>query len=205
MRGKYANHYIGKKASTAFMRIPLWILVAILLLLPVSAYTGAFAIFPPAPGPDYPFTQRLDVDTNTQNPDVIDVGGEVIESITITTDEPIRQSLILQERPAGQGPTFSISAPMILQKVLVEATITFWAPEQETLTIVHDHAGDEPYEEQATKIQPTQTDGKGNILWTMTVDSFSTFYAQEPSRRTMPWNAILLVSILSSSCLLIRP
>jgi hypothetical protein len=149
----------------------------------VLGYTGSFALLPPAsPGPDNTDVDVFFVNTATSNPQYIDIDMSYVYAVEITTNGSVAGALIVTERPTSWSPHFSFTVPKKVQEALIEATIYLWAPDNQSLEIWHDHQGDDPYLTTGTKVDPEQTDGNGNVLWSITVYSFSDFYVEEPEK-----------------------
>ena len=187
------------------LRLHLFLLVGVLIAGSVDAYTGGFSVIPAIiGGPDHTTVSNFDLNTETTNPQMITPDMNYIHTLIIETSEPITSPLLIKEEPDGEVPAFSITVPSKVQDVLVQATIFFWGPNVDSLTIIHDHNGAEPYPETATKVQPVETDASGRVLWRMTVSSFSDFYvAREKQQRDFPLFPLLFITLASISCCLL--
>lgn len=177
--------------------------ISITFTLPASAYTGVYGIFPSiAGGPSHTTVTQFKLDTSS-GPHTITTGLFYVQSITITTSEPINSHILIKEYPEGSGTAFDIIVPKKVQDALVSATLTIWAPDTETLVVEHDHKGAPIVYEAATKIIPEQIDGNGNVLWSFTVNSFSSFTPFESIAHAMQPDQIFSPSLVLSLLLLI--
>ncbi|MFQ5620489.1 MAG: hypothetical protein ACE5FT_01445 [Candidatus Nanoarchaeia archaeon] len=183
------------------MRWQIYLLVALLCISPVAAYTGTFGVMPPlSPGPSKTTNTKFELDTEDSNPQTIITNLIYVQSIVVETNPEHEAPLHVKERPEGGSVAFSITVPKPINDDLVEATIFFWGPDVPTLTITHDHNGAPPVVLSATKVQPTQTNSDGNVLWSITVNSFSDFYTSKPEPRPFPWDMAILLFLASASC-----
>ena len=185
-------------------------LLSLAIAAPVSAYTGVYVIAPTiAGGPNSVNVTQFDLNANAGNglTHAIQTNLTYVQSIVIQTSEDIDSHILIKEYPAGSDQTFDIIVPQPVQNVLVQATVTIWAPDVETLLIRHEHQGEPTTFEAATKVQPTQTDVNGNVLWSFTVTSFSSFtfmQNQETSlvaARTLSVSAVIAIGFLALTSL----
>lgn len=181
-------------------------LLALLVGAPVSAYTGVYVVSPTvAGGPEHVTVENFDLETNEENnyTDSLYMGLNYVESITITTNGPVHQHVLIKEYPEGSDQTFDIIVPQPVQDALISATVTIWAPDVETLLVRHEHKGAPTTYEPATKVQPVLTNEDGNVLWTFTVSSFSSFTFMQNEQttfmksRTMSFSAMLSIGFLA--------
>lgn len=156
------------------------------------AYTGAYGIVgAPIGGPEHITVENFDFETNAENnyTDTVVMGLTYVQSMTITTSGPVHQHILIKEYPAGSDQTFDVIVPQPVQDALVSATVYIWAPDTENLSVRHDHQGVPTVYETATKVEPKMTDQNGNVLWSFTVSSFSSFdYLKTPSAKQGSWN-----------------
>ena len=188
-----------------FAKILLTLWLGGLVLLPANlalAYTGVYGIFPAiVGGPEHVTVENFDFETNEENnyTDTIVMGLSYVYSMTIVTDGPIHQNILIKEYPSGSDQTFDVIVPLPVQNALVSATISIWAPDTESLVVRHEHQGEPTTFESAVKVVPTQQDENGNILWAFTVDSFSSFTvmksAQDALRQSNRWSVSTMASL----------
>ena len=156
------------------------ILILMLLFIPNAfAYSGSFATIPSLPGgPTSNTITQFEINTKTDNPQTIYSNLDYVYQIIIQTSTPVKSTLLITENPSSgqQAPgSFAFSVPQPVQDALTSATIYFWGPNQESLTIEHVHQGITTEQLTATQVSPQTTDGQGRILWTITTTSFSEF------------------------------
>lgn len=169
------------------MSLKTTLFLALFLAQAAFAYSGSFATMPALPGgPATNTITNFDIDTRTNNPQTINTNLDYVYQVIIETSTPEKSNLLITENPSSgqQAPgSFSFTVPQRIQDALVSATIYFWGPNQETLTIEHVHQGTTTEYLTATKASPETTDGQGRILWMITTTSFSEFIPQgTPSR-----------------------
>jgi len=196
--------------NAGFGNKTIFIVLLVLLLPTVNAYTGSF-IFSPAltGGPSTKTTTMFDVDTVTSNPQEIITDLEFVYKIVIETSTGETGPLHVKEYPDGDDPAWDIIVPKKINDALVKATIYFWAPDSmsDTMTIIHEHTGEPDVFLTAYKVSPTVTDSSGRILWYFETTSFSTFYANKKPEREhrIPYVTLAILTLLSASaCILLR-
>lgn len=185
------------------MRFPLVLMVALLLGGSAEAYTGSFALMPAAAGgPDHTTVENFDLDTGAANPQMIVLDLHFVESIIIETSEPVSGPLLVKEEPEGEQPAFSFTVPQKVNDVLIQATVFFWGPDVDSLSINHLHHNEPPIAIVATKVQPLEYDENGNVLWRFTTPSFSEFYVGDKSAsgREFPLVYASIIALASISC-----
>lgn len=185
----------------------LFVICLILASVSAFAYTGSYLVSPvatPGPGSTTPYQEKLD--TRDVNPDRIEFNGFYVYAVTIKTHTGVKGNIVLLEESQGGQNTWSFNVPQKIQNELDWATIEFWAPDQDELLIWHDHQGQDPYQEIATRVSPELSDGNGNVLWSITVNSFSSFYENPPVPNTsVPVVPIVaLLSLTAISCYFVQ-
>ena len=171
------------------------------------AYTGTYGILPPpVGGPGSVTVTNFDIDTKANNPQTIPINLYFVQSIVIETNPEIKSNLLIKEYPEGSAQAFDIIVPQPAQDALVQAVVYVWAPDAETLVVQHEHQGEPTIYENANKVLPEISDGSGNVLWSFTVTSFSSFSLLESItdsvQKNYPWqgaNGAMLAVILAST------
>jgi hypothetical protein len=153
------------------------------------AYTGAYGAMPAMTGggPGSSYVNQFDLNTEA-GPATILMNMYYVHSMVIETDREIDDHILIKEYPAGSENTFDIIVPQPVQNALVSATVYIWAADTETLTIRHEHSGEPTQYVTASKVQPVTEDGNGNVLWSFTVSSFSSFSFFNPLAQHSTWN-----------------
>ena len=196
--------------NAGFWKTATLIVLFVLVLPAVNAYTGSFVISPALPGgPSTKTTTMFDVDTVTSNPQEIITDLEFVYKIIIETVSGQTGPLHVKEYPDGDDPAWDIIVTKPINDDLVKATIYFWAPDSmsDTMTIIHEHTGEPDTFITAYKVTPTVTDADGRILWYFETTSFSTFYANKKPEREhrIPYVTLAILTLLSASaCILLR-
>jgi len=173
------------------MKWPVVLVVSLFFISPVYAYTGSFSIWPPFAGNADQVIEMYEIDTTIENPQILVVGMNVVEELTIETTIPLTAPILITESPKKESYSFSVNVPMTVQNELVSATIYFWGPDIDYLEIAHNHPGNDPEMLEATKINSDGEDGLA--LWKFTTYSFSDFYLEQPqeNNRGLPFLSIL--------------
>jgi hypothetical protein len=169
---------------------------------PAQAYTGGISVFPPlANGPEHKTVSNFPVDTRNNNPQLIHTDLNFVESVIIETDPSIKSHLLISEYPDGDSLAFSFTVPKPFQDALVSATIFFWGPDIENMSITHVHQDEDPTQIPAVKVQPTQTNDNGDILWYFTTPSFSDFFLSNFTKKINTDLPYMQMVILLALCL----
>lgn len=156
------------------------------------AYTGAYGIMPAfMGGPDSSYVTQFDIDTEN-GPATISANLYYVHSLVIETDRELESHILIKEYPTGGESTFDIIVPQPVQNALVSATVFIWGPDVDTLTIRHEHQGDETQYVSGVKVDPVVTNSDGNVLWSFTVTSFSTFSYFNPLAQDASWNLLTI-------------
>jgi len=183
------------------MKCKIPILIAAILLCSVAfAHSDSVSILPPVHGAMEQF--HIDI---TSSPQTILTDMTYVHSITILTTTAQNGPLLVREEPLGEGTLFSLTAPQSIEDDLIKATIQFWGADVPSLQIIHDHTGEDPYTVEAIRIVPDQTNFEGNVLWEITVPSFSDFYTQLPQKqKDFPILPALLIAFCAlTGCFLV--
>lgn len=181
--------------------------VALVLAGSVSAYPGSFFIFPTIPGgSDAAPVSEFRIRTAAFQPQEIMADLRFVKALTIETSTAVEGPLLISEEPGG-APAFSLSTPQEIQDALVKAMVFFWAPDAETLEIWHKHSTNDPVPLTATRVTGIKPNEEGDVLWHVTLTTFSDLYVVQQPRpaRPFPLVPVLIIALASlSSCVLLR-
>jgi hypothetical protein len=174
------------------------VIVAIFsIAIPVSAYSGAFAIFPASSvlGSD---VARFEVRAEENSPFVINTDLSYLYKVEITLSKKRNGNLTVIE----DNGSFSITVNEPIQKDMLEAKLYIWAPNADSLSIIHSHEGETDVILYGTKVTPQVTRENGDVLWVVTTPSFSEFHIEQKSLVNLSTAILplLLVALMSYSC-----